>query len=142
MLDFSTNQGAELTTLAPVEILVHVSHNTGHHDDEFDNIWNLQRAYHRLFRIFYHKGREDDLDLYEIQNIINLVDQYSCLATIALAAEGMLIAWSREYLIPSHPIDVLLLAVKIHSKLIYTDAFIHFVDISLDSDRPSAAYRS
>ncbi|KAF8535035.1 hypothetical protein BDD12DRAFT_894352 [Trichophaea hybrida] len=89
----------------------------------------LQQAYARIFHIFYHKAYSENATFSSIKHLVTLANLYCCLPVVAQTAESMLIAWSRcrGTVVEIRPIDTILLAIKIRSKIIYHDAFIHLV---------------
>ena len=99
----------------------------------------LRQAYARLFHIFYHKTYSEKASFNDIKNLVNLADQYCCLPIVAQTAESMLIAWTRgrDTIAEIRPIDTILLAIKIRSKTMYHDAFIHFVGGLDNGDIPN-----
>jgi hypothetical protein len=89
--------------------------------------YSIQAAYMSLFRIFYNQIPDLPYeDLTHIQTLVDLADQYCCLSNVAGAIELLLFKQS-GLKIAAFPIEFILLAIKIRSKPIYHDAFIHLV---------------
>ncbi|KAF8533041.1 hypothetical protein BDD12DRAFT_867308 [Trichophaea hybrida] len=90
---------------------------------------SLRVAYSALFKIFYN--RTSDLSfvtLSSIQTLVSVADQYCALPHVSGAIELLLIKWSRSHgKIHESSLEVLLLATKIRSKVLYNDAFVHIV---------------
>jgi hypothetical protein len=89
--------------------------------------YSIQAAYLSLFQIFYNQISDLPYDdLTHIQRVVDLADQYCCLSNVAGAIELLLFKQSGLQ-IAAFPIEFILLAIKIRSKPIYHDAFIHLV---------------
>ena len=68
------------------------------------------------------------MELPDIDALVSLADQYCSLPNVAGTIELLLIAWARcRGRINEQPIEVLLLANKIRSKLLFNEAFVHLV---------------
>ncbi|KAF8245035.1 hypothetical protein K440DRAFT_663074 [Wilcoxina mikolae CBS 423.85] len=95
------------------------------------SITQLRQSYATLFRLFHNKVCDDDFsyDLERYKDLVNLADQYCCLSAVATGIELLLIKWARPQgsVLAHQCVDVILLAIKIHSKDIYNDAYVHFV---------------
>jgi hypothetical protein len=90
---------------------------------------NLRAAYSALFKIFYNRTSDLTFEtLSMIQTLVSVADQYCALPHVSGAIELLLIKWSRSHgKIDASPIEVLVLATKIRSKVLYNDAFVHLV---------------
>ncbi|KAF8243166.1 hypothetical protein K440DRAFT_78350 [Wilcoxina mikolae CBS 423.85] len=90
---------------------------------------SLRAAYSALFKIFYNRTSDLSFEtLSGIQILVSVADQYCALPHVAGAIELLLIKWSRSHgKIDEYPIEVLLVATKIRSKVLYNDAFIHLI---------------
>ena len=90
---------------------------------------NLRTAYSTLFRTFYNRSPDTSLlKLADICALVSLADQYCSLPHVAGTVELLLMVWAQCHgRIHEQPIEILLLANKIRSKLLYNEAFIHFV---------------
>jgi hypothetical protein len=104
-----------------------------------ESIVQLQQSYATLFRLFHNKVCDDDFsnDLQRYKDLVNLADQYCCLSAVASGIELLLIKWVRPQgsALARQCVDMILLAIKIRSKDIYNDAYIHFVGQCSDSDK-------
>jgi hypothetical protein len=104
-----------------------------------ESIVQLQQSYATLFRLFHNKVCDDDFsnDLQRYKDLVNLADQYCCLSAVASGIELLLIKWVRPQgsVLARQCVDMILLAIKIRSKDIYNDAYIHCVGQCSDSDK-------
>lgn len=90
---------------------------------------NLRTAYSTLFRTFYNRSPDTSfLRLADIGTLVSLADQYCSLPHVAGTVELLLMVWARCHgRIHEQPIEVLLLANKIRSKILYNESFVHSV---------------
>lgn len=93
---------------------------------------NLATTYFHLFSIFYHKpiffplDKSENID--ELQDLVDLAEVYCALPTVSSPVYQQIVTWiATGGRVTKYLQDIITIAVKIQSKSLFNDAYIHFV---------------
>ncbi|KAF8539174.1 hypothetical protein BDD12DRAFT_839186 [Trichophaea hybrida] len=88
----------------------------------------LLGAYGNLFRIFYHRScSQTIITIDDVRRTLELADKYCCLSTVSavLTERVLFVPRNLPKLLSGQPVLMLNMAIKLRSKKIFNDAFIH-----------------
>jgi hypothetical protein len=90
----------------------------------------LQGAYENLFRIFYHRSCSQTITtIDDTRRVLELADKYCCLSTVSAVLTERVLSAPTEHsgLFSLQPVMMLNVSIKLRSKILFHDAFVHLV---------------